>query len=492
LVGAASAGSLDRITSSTALVPKERLVPASLSPSDTLSIASLRAAFGGRVIAPDDDGYDEARTVYSGAVDSRPAVIVRVADATDVARVVALARETGLELAVRSGGHSAAGHGVSDGGIVLDLSHMRGLDVDAERRTAWAEAGLTVGDYTAAVGAHGLATGFGDSGSVGLGGITLGGGVGYLVRRHGLTIDQLLAAEVVTADGELLRADAETHPDLYWAIRGGGGNFGVATRFEYRLHEVDTVVGGLLVLPATPDVVGSFVAAADAAPEELSTIANVMPAPPLPFLAAEHHGRRVVMATLVHAGAVAAGERAVAPFRALAEPLADTVRPMPYPAIFPPAPEGVHPVAAVRTMFVEAIDRAAAETIVDHLDASSAPMAAAQLRVLGGAMARVPVEATAFAHRARPVMVNVAAIYGRSDEAATHEAWASAFSAALRNGDAGAYVGFLGDEGEERVREAYPGSTWERLTAIKARYDPTNLFSLNQNIRPAPGAGSRR
>ncbi|MGE5635658.1 MAG: FAD-binding oxidoreductase [Nocardioidaceae bacterium] len=442
------------------------------------------------MIAPDDDGYDEAQTVKSGSVDRRPAVIVRVANTSDVARVVALARETGLELAVRSGGHSAAGHGVSDGGIVLDLSDMRRLEIDVERRNAWAEAGLTVGEYTAAVGAHGLATGFGDSGSVGLGGITLGGGVGYLVRRHGLTIDQLLAADVVTADGELLRADAETHPDLYWAIRGGGGNFGVATRFQYRLHEVDTVVGGMLILPATPDVIASFVAAADAAPEELSTIANVMPAPPLPFLSAEHHGRRVVMATLVHAGDVAAGERAIAPFRALAAPLADTVRPMPYPAIFPPEPEGFRPVAAARTTFVDAVDRAASETITDHLDAASAPMAVTQLRVLGGAMARVPAQATAFAHRARRMMVNVAALYQRPDEAAAHEAWASAFSAALRNGDEGAYVGFLGDEGEARVREAYPSPTWERLAAIKARYDPTNLFRLNQNVRPADAAAA--
>ena len=453
--------------------------------TNPISIPQLRAVLKGRVISPDNAGYDEARAVFYGGIDCRPALIVRVADATDVSRVVALARESGLELAVRSGGHSVAGHSVSEGGIVLDLSEMKGLEIDVERRTTWAETGLTAGEYTAATGAHGLATGFGDTGSVGIGGITLGGGVGYLVRKHGLTIDDLLAAEVVSADGELLRVDAERHPDLFWAIRGGGGNFGVATRFQFRLHEVDTIVGGMLVLPATPDVVHSFVAEADAAPEELSTIANVMTAPPMPFLPAEVHGQLVVMAMLVYAGEVDEGERAIAPFRALATPIADMVKPMRYPEIYPPEEGDYHPVASGRTMFLDAIDGPVAQTFVDHLQASSAQMAVAQIRVLGGAMARVPAEATAFAHRSSRIMVNVAALYERPDEAAVHEDWVTDFAAALRQGDGGAYVSFLGDEGEGRVREAYPGSTWERLAAIKGRYDPTNLFRLNQNIPPA-------
>src|SRR5829696_6946748 len=231
---------------------------------DEMAIREFSSKVRGQLIRLYDDGYDEARTVFYGGFDRRPALIVRVEDAADVSRVVALARERGLELAVRSGGHSVAGHSVSDGGIVLDLSEMKGLEIDVEGRAAWAQSGLTAGEYTAAAGAHGLATGFGDTGSVGIGGITLGGGVGYLVRKHGLTIDDLLAAEMVTADGELLRVDAETHPDLFWAIRGGGGNFGVATRFQYRLHEVDTIVGGMMILPATPDVISSFVAAAKA------------------------------------------------------------------------------------------------------------------------------------------------------------------------------------------------------------------------------------
>jgi FAD/FMN-containing dehydrogenase len=455
----------------------------------SISLPRLRAEFDGRVIAPDDPGYDQARGVFYGSFDGRPALIVRPTGAAEVAAVVALARDSGLELAVRSGGHSLAGHSTSDGGIVLDLSAMRALDIDPEARTAWAQTGLTAGQYTAAAGAHGLATGFGDTGSVGIGGLTLGGGIGYLVRKHGLTIDNLLAAEVVTADGQVLRVDADSHPELFWAIRGGGGNFGVATRFKFRLHPVDTIVGGMLILPATPEVIGGFIDVADAAPEELSTIANIMPAPPLPFLPAELHGRPVIMATLAYAGDTGAGEQAVAPFRKLATPLADMVKPMPYPEIYPPEEEGeFHPTGVLRTMFLDAVDRDGTQAIVEHLEAATAPIAAAQLRVLGGAMARVPAAATAFAHRASRLMVNVAALYERPEDAEEQRAWVDRFAAALRDGDGRAYVNFLGDEGQARIREAYPGSTWQRLAAIKARYDPTNLFHRNQNIPPAKSA----
>jgi FAD/FMN-containing dehydrogenase len=463
----------------------DKELPMPSSPSHLSAVPAERpnTHVRGQVITPDEPEYDAARTVFPGGVDRRPVAIVRVADAADATRVVSLARETGLELAVRSGGHSAAGHGVSDGGIVLDLSYMRALEIDAERRTAWAETGLTAGAYTTAAGAHGLATGFGDAPSVGIGGLTLGGGVGLLVRKHGLTIDDLLAAEVVTADGEIVRADAESHPDLFWAIRGGGGNFGVATRFQFRLHEVGTIVGGMLVLPATPEVIASFVAEAEAAAEELSTIANVMPAPPLPFLPPEQHGRLVVLAALAYAGPAEDGERAIAPFRALASPIADHVKPMPYPELFPPEQPDYHPIAAARSMFLDEVDLPAAEVIVDRLRAAPGPMAVAQLRVLGGALARVPEDATAFAHRDRRVMVNVATLYEHPEEAAERELWASGFAAALRQGP-GVYVNFLGDEGESRIREAYQGPTWDRLAAVKAEYDPTNLFRLNQNVPP--------
>jgi len=439
----------------------------------------------GRVIGPDDAEYDKARAIFYGGPDRRPAAIVRVANAADVSRVITFARESGMELAVRSGGHSGAGHSVSEGGIVLDLKEMNALEIDAERRTAWAETGLTAAAYTGAADAHGLATGFGDTGSVGIGGITLGGGVGYLVRKHGLTIDALLAADIVTADGELLRVDAENHPDLFWAIRGGGGNFGVATRFHYRLHDVGTIVGGMLMLPATAEVIESFIALSEAAPEELSTIANVMPAPPMPFVPAEHHGKLVVFGMICYAGPVDAGERAVAPFRALATPIMDMVKPGRYPEMYPPDDESYHPIGTNRTMFIDSVDRRVADTIVEHLGATDAMLRVAQLRVLGGAMARVPVDATAFAHRRSRIMVNVAALCERLDQVPVYEPWVNGFAASLKQSDAGAYVNFLIDEGPQRVHDAYPGPTWDRLAAIKRRYDPTNLFRLNQNIPPA-------
>jgi FAD/FMN-containing dehydrogenase len=454
----------------------------------TTSIDDLRVDFNGSVITPDDAAYDQARAVFYRSVDRRPAVIVRPADAAEVSRVVSLSRESGSELAVRSGGHSLAGHSVSEGGIVLDLSDLKALEIDVQARTAWAQTGLTAAEYTATAAEHGLATGFGDTGSVGIGGLTLGGGVGFLVRKHGLTIDNLLGAELVTADGELLHVDAESHPDLFWAIRGGGGNFGVATRLQFRLHEVDTIVGGMLILPATPEVIASFVSESEAAPEELSAIANIMVAPPMPFLPTEAHGKPVIMTLMCYAGEVDAGERAYAPFRAL-EPIADMVRPMPYAEIytlFGEEAEGPGPAQEVaRSMFVDAVDRNEGEAILDHLQASAAPMAVAQLRVLGGAMARVPAEDTAYAHRGRRIMVALGAVYERAEESPAQEAWVTGFADALRQGDAGVYVNFLGDEGEGRVREAYPGSTWDRLADVKRRYDPTNLFRLNQNIPPA-------
>jgi FAD/FMN-containing dehydrogenase len=301
-----------------------------------------------------------------------------------------------------------------------------------------------------------------------------------------LTIDSLLAAEIVTAAGEILQVDEENHPDLFWAIRGGGGNFGVVTRFKFRLHEVSSVYGGMLILPATAESIASFISLAESAPDEFSAIANVMVAPPMPFLPAEAHGKTIIMAMLVHVGDVEEGERVIAPFRSLATPFADMIKPMQYLEIYPPEDDSYHPVGASVTMFVDSIDRSTAELILARLQSSTAMMKVAQLRVLGGAMARVPADATAFAHRASRIMVNLAALYQNPEEKATHEAWVKAFAAALEQNDRGAYVNFLGDEGPGRIRAAYPGSTWDRLVAIKSHYDPTNLFHLNQNI-PANG-----
>ena len=438
----------------------------------------------GRVIEPGDPEYDEARAVFYGGLDKRPAVIVRVASDADVARVIAEARETGLELAVRSGGHSVAGHSTTEGGIVLDLSEMKALEIDPETRTAWAESGVTAGEYSNAAAEHGLATGFGDSPSVGIGGITLGGGVGFLVRKFGLTVDALLAADVVTAAGEILRVDETSHPDLFWAIRGGGGNFGVATRFRFRLFDVPEVFGGILILPATPETVVRYATASEAAPEELSTIATVMKAPPMPFLPEAVHGKVILFGMIVHVGGGEVGERAVAPFRAIAEPMTDMLKEMPYPGIYMEEEGDFHPIASDRTMFVDRIDEGVATTLLDRIESSDAMMAAAQFRVLGGAMARVPADATAFAHRTSKIMVNVAALFEQIEDRPKYEEWVQGFADELRQGDQGAYVNFLEDEGEERIRAAYPGATWDRLREIKGRYDPDNLFRLNQNIPP--------
>ncbi len=439
----------------------------------------------GPVIAPGDPEYDDARAVFYGGLDKRPAAIVRMASDADVVRTIAEARRTGLELAVRSGGHSVVGHSVTEGGIVLDLSAMQALDIEPDSRTAWVESGVTAGTYSEAAAEHGLATGFGDSPSVGIGGITLGGGVGFLVRKYGLTIDALLAADVVTAGGEVLRVDERSHPDLFWAIRGGGGNFGVATRFRFRLFEVPSIVGGILILPATPETVAGWAVASESAPEELSTIATVMKAPPMPFLPEAAHGKVVIFGMIVHVGGGQAGERAVAPFRELAEPLADMVKEMPYPGIYMEEEGDYHPIASDRTMFLDRVDEDVAATMLDRIGSSDAMMAAAQFRVLGGAMARVPADATAFAHRASKIMVNVAALFENVEDRPRYEGWVQEFADVLRQDDTGAYVNFLEDEGEERVRAAYPGPTWDRLREIKRRYDPANLFRLNQNIPPA-------
>jgi FAD/FMN-containing dehydrogenase len=449
------------------------------------SIRDLAAGVGGRVLGPDDPGYDDARAVFLTSVDRRPAAIVRPHDTAETAHAIAFARDAGVELAVRGGGHSQAGHGTSDGGIVLDLSGLDRLEVDPGSRVVRAAGGLTAGAVTTAVATHGLAVGFGDTSSVGIGGLTLGGGLGFLVRKHGLTVDHLLGAEVVTADGRVLEVDGERHPELFWALRGGGGNFGVVTRFDYRLHRVDMVTGGMLALPATPQTIAGVVAEAAVAPEELSLIANVLLAPPLPFVPAEQVGRPLLLVLLVHAGPLEDGARAVAPLRALATPFADLVRPLPFADMFPDEQRDVPPRAVVRTFFSDGLDEDDARELVDRLEGSTAQLPAAQIRVLGGAAARVPADATAFAHRHRGLMVNVAAVYADAAEDGLHRRWAADAADALRRGDDAAYVNFLGDEGAERVRSAYPGSTWERLRAVKREYDPENVFRLNQNVPAA-------
>ena len=399
-----------------------------------------------------------------------------------------LARETGLPLAVRSGGHSGAGHSVVDDGIVLDLRDLNELDIDVDGRTAWAGAGLTAAEYTTAAAEHGLATGFGDTGSVGLGGITLGGGIGYLVRKHGLTIDSLLAADLVTADGELIRVDAEHHPDLFWAIRGGGGNFGVATRFKYRLHPVESTVGGMLILPATADTDrrvhrGRRRGAGRALDDRQR---HALPADAVRARGAarkardlrphglrrRHRGRRTSRRAVPSAGDAARrpGARAAVPGRCIRR-----------------RTTSYHPLAVSRTMFIDRIDRAVAATMIERLEASDAAMRVAQLRVLGGAMARVPDDATAFAHRtARSWSTSRPSTRDPTTSRCARRGSPSSRRPCTRA--TGGVRQLPRRRGRERVRAAYPGTTWDRLATIKARYDPDNLFRLNQNIPPATGA----
>lgn len=437
----------------------------------------------GRVITPESLEYDEARRLFGGGFDRRPALIVRVANDDDVARAIAYARESHLPLAVRSGGHSGAGHSVWDGAVVIDLRDMRALDIDPKARTAWAEAGLTAVDVTKGVGEHGLVLGYGDTGSVGIGGITLGGGVGYLARKYGLTIDSLIAADLVLADGRRVRVDENHEPELFWAIRGGGGNFGVATRFQYRLQPLAQIVGGFLFVPATADTVKHFMDACAAAPDELTVIANVMPTPPMPMIPAEAHGTPSIFAIVAYAGTGDAAERALAPLRAVATPIADLLHPMPYAEIYPPEDPNYRPIAANRTLFVDAFDDDSAKSVMKFIaEPTSTEFKVAQLRALGGAVARVPNEATAYGHRQRRFMINIAALVQNNDEVAAHTDWIKRFEAALQRGPEGAYVGFLGDEGRARVRAAYPGKIWDRLVGVKRRYDPDNIFRLNQNV----------
>jgi FAD/FMN-containing dehydrogenase len=447
-------------------------------------VDQLRARIDGELIGAEDAGYDEARQVFFKGIDKRPLAVARVASADDVATVVSAARDSGLDLAVRSGGHSRAGYGTVDGGLVIDLSRANGVEIDPDNRTAWAETGAKAGDYMAATAEHGLTTGLGDAASVGIGGITLAGGIGYLVRRNGLTIDNLLAADVVVADGEIVRTSEDSEPELFWAIRGGGSNFGVATRLQLQLTEVSEIVGGMLVLPASPEVITGFVETARNAPDELSTIANVMIAPPMPFLPDEAHGTPIVLAQVAYSGSLDQAAKVLAPFGDLGKPLARMVRPMPYLGLYE-GPEQSPRFGAGANFFADSLDTAAAEAILERLPKSTAAMKAVQLRVLGGAFGRVSNDATAFAHRGRGLFVNIVAMYVDGDEAADHDAWVAATASALGGDGAGGYVGFLGDDDQTTVRAAYPGATWDRLREVKRLYDPSNLFHLNHNIPPA-------
>jgi FAD/FMN-containing dehydrogenase len=450
-------------------------------PSD---LDALSGALHGRLVQPGDPSYVGDHVVWNTAFQGRPMAIVHAADAGDVATAVGFARRNGLEIAVRSGGHSIAGHSTGDGVFVIDMRQMRGLHVDLDQRIAWAGVGLTAGALTEALAPHGLAVPFGDTGSVGIAGITLGGGIGYLARKHGLAIDSLVGAEIVTADGDVIMASENEHPDLFWALRGGGGNFGIVTRFCYRLSQVGEVLGGALMLPATRDVLRSLVPIASAAPDELTVIAALMPAPPAPGVPDEHVGAPSLVLLFVYAGDPDAGRAAIEPFRRLATPFAEIVAPMPYPGIYEFSREAEQPGrSTARSIFMDVLDDGTVDAILAAF-ARSPDGTMIQLRVFGGAMGRVRADATAFAHRTSAVMITIINMLGDPADDRATIAWNRGLFDALEPRSTGVYVNFLEDEGDARLRAAYPGGTYERLVQVKRRYDPANVFHRNQNIRP--------
>ena len=448
--------------------------------------SGLGPGFRGRVILPDAPDYDRARRVHNASVDRHPALIVRPTDADDVARVVVHAQERGLPLVIRAGGHSMGGHGTGDGALVLDLSAMRGVEIDTDERTAWADAGVLAGEYTSATHALGLVTPFGDTGSVGVAGITLGGGVGWLVRKHGMAIDSLLAVEIVTADGRRRTASAIEEPDLFWGVRGAGANFGVVTRLQFRLHPLDNVLAGDILLPATRDVLRSLVPVLLAAPDELTAMPLIMLAPEDPAIPDQHRGRPVVSLSVAWSGPAGAGEPALAPLRALGSPISDTVTWQPYPALFSPVDRDAEPTSGVssRALFLDALDDPTIDVIERRLTEADAPRALVQLRVLGGAMARVPGDETAFGWRDRPALLWLITPYEEIGRAAANEAWTAAFYAELPASGAATYVNFMGAEDADAVRGAYPAPAYAHLRELKRRYDPDNIFRANHNIPP--------
>jgi FAD/FMN-containing dehydrogenase len=455
--------------------------------ADTLPEFATR--FTGQLLQPTDAGYDEARKVHNGLVDKRPALIARCRGVADVVDAVMLAHRLNLEVAVRGGGHSVAGLCVNDDGLVIDLSPMRAIEVDPGARTARAGGGVLWGELDAATQAHGLATVGGVVTHTGIAGLTLGGGIGWLMRRHGATVDNLLAADVVTVDGELVRASEDEKPDLFWGLRGGGGNFGIVTSFEYRLHDVGpTILGGPLyfALEDGPEVLRFYRDFIADAPDELTTILNLRPAPPLPFIPQEFHGQPVVGVAVCWAGELERGRAVLEPLRRCATPLVDAVTPRPYvdlQQLFNPAvPHGWH--YRWRSWELPPLTDAAIDTLVDRAARITSPRSYIIVFQLGGAVARG--DDTAFAQRDAAHDVNINAVWLEGDpEADRHVQWVRDTYAALEPHSGGrVYVNFLEDEGQDRVRAAYGPARHDRLKALKRRYDPDNLLRGNQNISP--------
>jgi FAD/FMN-containing dehydrogenase len=456
--------------------------------SDTIAV--LRQTLRGNLCLAQEAGYDEARTIWNAMIDRHPGAVVRCKGAADIIRAIRFAREHGLLLAVRGGGHNIAGNAVCEGGLLIDLSPMRAVRIDPARRTARVEPGATLGEFDKEAQAFGLATPLGINSTTGVAGLTLGGGFGWLSRKFGLAADNLLSVDVVTAAGELVQASATENSDLFWALRGGGGNFGVVSSFEFRMHQVGPMVlSGLIVHPfaRAKELLAGYRQVAAKAPDELTVWVVLRQAPPLPFLPAEVHGKEILVFAVCYTGDEADGKRALEPLRALGEPIADVIGMQPYAAwqtaFDPLLTPGAYNYWKSHN-FVELND-GLLDTLASH--AARLPTAECEIFIgqLGGATSRVAVDATAYPHRAANFVMNVHTRWrDRADEQRSIDWARKLFTETAPHATGGVYVNFMPEDETDRVSSAY-GTNYARLAALKAKYDPDNLFRLNQNVRPS-------
>ncbi len=454
---------------------------------DTDAMAGLAGELRGHLVTPASPGYDQMRRIWNAMIDCHPGVIVRCAGAADVMRAVDFARAHGLVTAVRGGGHGIAGHAVCDGGVLIDLAPMKSVRVEPSERVAWVEPGATLGDFDNEAQAFGLATPLGINSTTGVAGLTLGGGFGWLSRKHGMTIDNLLGADVVTADGRLVRASDDENPDLFWALRGGSGNFGIVTNFRFRLHPVGPqVLAGLVVhrLEDAGPLLRRYRDLAKAMPDDFTCWAVLRKAPPLPFLPAEVHGTEILAFALCHAGDPASGQEQATSILAMGDPVGTQVGPVPFTAWQQAFDPLLTPGARNywKSHNFAALSDGLLDLVVDY--AGKLPTAQCEIFIgqVGGATMRPPVEAMAYPHRDAAFVMNVHTRWEepRDDEMCIR--WARAFSdAAATHSTGGVYVNFVGHD-EQRTAAAY-GSNFARLQEIKRKYDPDNFFRLNQNIR---------
>jgi hypothetical protein len=460
---------------------------------DGTGLIDLEASFRGSLVRPGDPSYDEHRAIWNGSIDRFPALIARCAGVADVMAAVRFARDTGLGVAVRGGGHSFPGLSVCDGGLVIDLGPMKGIRVDPEARTVRAQAGVLLGELDRETQAFGLAVPAGIVTHTGLSGLTLGGGIGMLMRKWGLTIDQLLSVDLVTADGEFVKASETENADLFWGIRGGGGNFGIVTEFEFHLNPVGPIVyAGPVFWPmeASPRLLRFYREWIADAPDELMTIVIHRRAPAVPFVPPELHGELVVAVVCCWAGDVEEGERVVRPLKAFGSPVLDICRPKPYleqQAMFDPSfrPGWWY---YMRACDVTELSDEVIDVTYEHSLRIASPLTAFPIWQRGGAAARVGEDDTAFGGRSAGYTFNVTAMTGTAAGFEQEREWAKGLWSALEPHHTGVYVNFLMDEGEDRIRQAYGPQKFDRLTALKRRYDPDNFFRLNQNIPPGSPA----